>query len=231
MSASTRAALLKQHRQMLALGLKIMTPRYGTEFTQQVVAETTSEFEQLIPAIPYIGGKENSMTDTLEQMTTLLALYRVLKRHGKLVAEIGEVVHRMGQAWVDSYPGLVKKLMGRVLMSRWWRERARRKAAFSQERRYPGDFVTEFVEGNGDYDWGINYVECGVVKFFHAQNADEFTPYMCVIDFLLYPAAGVNLHRTGTLGTGCTHCDFRFHPGEPQVTFADLKAQISNPNL
>lgn len=226
LSPANRSALLKKHTQMLTLGLKILSARYGAEVAQKFVTETKVEFEQLIPEIPYIGGKDNSMTDTLEQMTTLLALYRVMNKAGKPVAEIGEVVHAMGQAWVDQYPRFVQKLIGRLLMSRWWRARARQKAALSQQRRYPGDFVTEVVEGNGEYEWGINYVECGVVKFFQAQDADEFTPYMCVIDFLLYPSARINLHRQGTLATGCAQCDFRFHPGPPQTTFADLRASI-----
>jgi hypothetical protein len=71
--------------------------------------------------------------------------------------------------------------------------------------------VYEVVAGERpDQAWGINYLECGVVKFFHAQGADDFAPYMCLIDFLMFPAMGVTLERQGTLANGCTHCDFRF---------------------
>jgi hypothetical protein len=37
------------------------------------------------------------MTDTLEQMATLLVIYRVLKRRGRPVEEIGELLYRMGE--------------------------------------------------------------------------------------------------------------------------------------
>jgi hypothetical protein len=48
------------------------------------------------------------------------------------------------------------------------------------------------------------------VKFFHEQGADEFTPYMCFIDFLMFPAMGIALEREGTIAQGCGRCDFRF---------------------
>ena len=76
------------------------------------------------------------------------------------------------------------------------------------------------------FEWGLNYHECGVVKFFAAQDADAFTPYMCVMDYLLFPAMGVGLQRTGTIAHGCTHCDFRFKHGgasEPAWPPAFLK--------
>jgi hypothetical protein len=37
------------------------------------------------------------MTDTLEQMATLLVIYRVLKGRGRPVEEIGELLYRMGK--------------------------------------------------------------------------------------------------------------------------------------
>jgi hypothetical protein len=209
---SKKPALLKGHRRMLAVGLGLFHARYGEADTPAILAEAETEFDALIPHIPYIGGAANSFTDTLVQMTTLLALYRALQRRGRPVAEIGELVHLLGQRTVGRFPGGVRRLIGRFYMSRFWRRRTEQKAERSQQQRYPGDFVYEVVHGQpGDpFDWGVNYLECGVVKFFAAQGADEFTPYMCVMDYLLFPAMGVDLQRQGTLAQGCTHCDFRF---------------------
>lgn len=33
---------------------------------------------------------------------------------------------------------------------------------------------------------------------------------MCELDYLMFPALGIELKRTGTIAQGCTHCDFRF---------------------
>jgi hypothetical protein len=36
---------------------------------------------------------------------------------------------------------------------------------------------------------------------------------MCRIDFLMFPALGITLKRSGTRAQGCDHCDFRFKWG------------------
>jgi hypothetical protein len=209
--------LLKQHGKMMAIGEKLLVGRYGRLAANDIMAQTVTAFEQLLPEIPYIGGKVNPMTDTLEQKATLLALYRVLKGRGRPVEEIGELLYRMGEAWVEQYPKFVRQLIGRFYMSGFQRRRSERQALRSQEGVYSADFVTEVVDGEGqDFEWGVNYLECGVVKYFAKEGAEELTPYMCQIDYLLFPAIGINLVRSGTIAQGCAHCDFRFkREGEP----------------
>jgi len=206
-----RHKLLKNHHKMMMLGKPLMQDRYGQQLAETAVTDSTTEFEKLIPQMPYIGGAANSMTDTLVQMTSLLALYRVLKREGRPVAEIGDLFYEMAQAQVNRFPQWLRHLIGRFYLSRWNFRRLRKRAAVSQQRLYPGDFVIELVPANdGQTLQGINYLECGIVKFFAQQGAAELTPHMCRIDFLLFPAMGIQLKRTGTIAQGCTHCDFRF---------------------
>lgn len=83
-----------------------------------------------------------------------------------------------------------------------------------------------FVEGKGqDFDFGLDCEECGVLKFFGAQGAKEFTPYVCLFDYVQSRLAGTGLVRTMTLAQGAEKCDFRFHiehePENRQVTTAD----------
>ncbi|WP_420643352.1 L-2-amino-thiazoline-4-carboxylic acid hydrolase [Candidatus Leptofilum sp.] len=204
--------LLKNHRKMMKIGEPILKQKYGTQLAQTTVSQSTTEFENLIPQIPYIGGSANSMTDTLIQMSSLLALYRVLKQHGKRVDEIGELLYEIAQAQVNRFPQWLRHLIGKYYLSNWNQKRMQKKAAVSQKRQYPGDFVIEVVSGNQKpFTWGVNYLECGIVKFFAQQGAAELTPFMCRIDYLLFPAMGIQLRRTGTIAQGCTHCDFRFH--------------------
>jgi len=204
--------LIKGHQKIMTIGQPLMAKRFGDDLAETAVTESITEFEALIPQIPYIGGKENPMTDTLEQMTSFLALYRVLKRYGREVIEISDLVYEMAQTYIETYPQFSRHLIGKFYMSRINRKRQKQRASKSQEQQYPGDFVLEFVpcQPNDDFDWGINYVECGVVKFFKEQNAEEFTPTMCRIDYLMFPALGIELKRTGTIAQGCNQCDFRF---------------------
>jgi hypothetical protein len=203
--------LVRGHARFFDIGRPAMTARYGESFTETTAREAQEEFARLIPEIPYIGGKSNSFTELMIQAASLLAIYRVMKASGKTVEEIGDFVHQMAEAWVNRYPPLARRLMGRLYMSKFWRKRSLEKARASQERRFPGNFVYEVVEGDGEtYAWGIDYLECGLVKFFHQQGADDFMPYACRLDYLLFPALGIDLQRKGTIAQGCTHCDFRF---------------------
>ena len=202
---------MKNHRKMMSIGLPIMQEKYGKQLAETAVSQSSTEFAKLIPQIPYIGGTANSMTDTIVQMTSLLALYRVLKQYEKPVDEIGDLFYEMAQAQVTRFPKWLRHLIGKFYLSRWNLRRMGKKAAVSQQRQYPGDFVIELIPTNEPQSgWGINYLECGIVKFFAQQGAAELTPHMCRIDYLLFPAMGIQLKRTGTIAQGCTHCDFRF---------------------
>lgn len=70
------------------------------------------------------------------------------------------------------------------------------------------------VEGDGQtFDWGADYIECGIVKFIHSQGADELTPWLCRVDYATFGALGIGFKRTMTLAEGYEKCDFRFKKG------------------
>ena len=207
-----KKTFLKSHRSIMNLGRGLMESRYGREKAKEVICRSEVRYEALLADMPYIGGWENSLTDTLTQVGSMLALYFVLKEEGKSTEEIGELVHRIADKKVESMPPFLRSLLGKLYMSGYWRKRTGKKALVSQKKEHAGNFVFEVVKGKqGEYEWGINYLECAIAKFFHAQGADEFTPYMCYVDYILFPGMGIDLKRTGTIGQGCSHCDFRFN--------------------
>jgi hypothetical protein len=74
--------------------------------------------------------------------------------------------------------------------------------------------VSYYRDGDGeDFDWGIDHVECGIVKFLQHQGAGERVPYCCLLDRPTFSKAGAGLIRTTTIATGATTCDFRFKAG------------------
>lgn len=212
--------LLRNHRRMMAIGRPMLAERFGPAFAEQAVCQSTEVFQALLAELPYIGGDENPLTDTLVQVTSVLALYRVLQEHMS-AAEVGELAHRMTEAWIARTPRWLRHLAGRYYLSRMMQRRKRRQAALSQQRRHPEDFVFKYVAGDGAaFDWGIDYLECAIVKFFQEQGAAALTPYMCRLDFLMFPALGISLQRTGTRAQGCSHCDFRFSWGGAEAKAA-----------
>jgi hypothetical protein len=210
-----KAKLLRDHRRLTATGQEIMAARYETDFVTAVIRESLAEFEKLLPELPYIGGDQNPLTGNLVFSASALAFYRVMKRHGRTVEETGELLYRIMEAWIRRYPRFIRRLMGSYYLSELSRRQSKQRALLSQERRYAGDWVFEYVEGDGEtFEWGRDYVECGIVKFLHTQGADELTPYLCLTDYALFGALGIELKRTMTLAEGGEACDFRFERGE-----------------
>jgi hypothetical protein len=73
------------------------------------------------------------------------------------------------------------------------------------------DWVYSVAEGDGQaFDWGIDQVECGILKFYAAQDAEDLTRYVCALDFIASDYFGWGLVRTSTLAEGGQRCDFRF---------------------
>ena len=77
----------------------------------------------------------------------------------------------------------------------------------------PG-WVFSYVEGDGEeFDYGMDFHQCGVLLYFKSQGAEELAPYICLADWIESKLAGTGLMRTKTLAMGDGVCDFRFKKG------------------
>jgi len=211
-----KSKLLKDFDKNRKRGRRILASHYG-DLADTIWNEAHREYEALIPKIPYIGGKKNIIETYLIQSTWALALYRALKNHGKSAEETGSICYEMVEAQLNSYPRLLRTLVGRLYLSRF-RAGMERGAAESQKRLYPGNSLWTFVQGDGkEYDFGMDMTECAICKFFHAQGADELAPYMCLTDFAVSKALGMGLIRTTTLAEGGIKCDFTYKRGRETI--------------
>ena len=200
-------------------GRRVLVSHYGKGLADTIGKETHREYEELIPQLPYIGGKKNTLTKSLIQSAWALALFRALKAHGETADETGKMIYEMIETQLQSYPKLLRYLVGRWYFTRYNYNKMKQQAAKSQKRLYPEDWVWSFLKGEGkEFDWGIDDTECGVCKFFHAQGADELTPHLCKLDFAMNKALGMGLVRTMTIAEGGERCDFRYKRGRENPT-------------
>lgn len=89
-------------------------------------------------------------------------------------------------------------------------EKQKKWAKSTHERRYENDWVVELLPGNGDYDLGYDYLECGVCKLCRDEGCPELAQYLCRLDYMFAEIMGLRLERTSTLAEGGEKCDFRF---------------------
>jgi hypothetical protein len=192
---------------------KALVTRFGKGRTSGLMKEIRQEYEALTPEVPYIGGEENMFTEWLTYGVYYLAVYRILKAEGQSVEEVGKIIFDTFQAMAD-YPKWLLRLVGSLKYNKQYVSQLKEAVAKTQERRYPGDWVAMFIEGDGEeFDYGIDITECGICKFYREQGADELTPYLCLSDCVVSEAFDRGLVRYKTLAEGAEVCDFRYKKG------------------
>jgi len=186
---------------------------YGEKITETIVNEARQEYSNIIPEIPYVG-QSRILVQFMIGTAQSLAIYRVLKSHGKTVEETGKLYYLICEAILNSYPRIVHRLIGNLSFSRIYLRALKKRALESQKRLYPEGYVFSFVNGYGsEFDYGIDYAECGGCKFLHKQGASELAPYICTADIVYSELFGWGLTRTKTIAEGYEKCDFRFKKG------------------
>ena len=188
-----------------------LVARFGEETAAAMRTGILEEYRRLIPGVPYLGGRRDGHSSNLTLTSRALALHLVVLRHGGTVEDSGWLLRRMMETYMERIPRLLRHGYGRFRFTRlgkWQEDAAARK---SQAREYPGDWVYERFDGDGEtFDFGVDNTECGNVKYLNAQDADELCPYICDLEYVVTKAMGIGVERTKTLAWGCDRCDFRF---------------------
>ncbi len=164
-------------------------------------------FKSIYQKIPDIGGKENMMNPNLVLATFLMPIAIVMKEEGLSTREIGESIFNLSKRAYNFFLPLAKRLsysQGSKI------DKMRLAAERSLLRRFPEDWVFEFVEGGEDYLFGYDIRECGLHKFWKSQGLEEFVPYLCLTDWAKWKLLGVSVDRTKTIANGHEVCDFRY---------------------
>jgi hypothetical protein len=187
-----------------------LVDRFGPTEADLMRREMVDEFRRLAPQAPRIGRDGSTFGGNLVWAYSALAVHRIMHRHGGTVETTAELLRTVQRAGLERMPTALRAGMVWYMFSGLRRRHRERGARRSQARRYPGDWVLEMVPGDGtSFDFGYDITECGIVKYLHAHDADELTPWLCDMDYATAEALGYGLERTKTLSWGCDRCDFR----------------------
>jgi len=187
---------------------------YGEELADKLYRETRQEYEKIIPEIPHIEGpRARALNLFLLIVAQELAVYRIIKKHGKSLGEAWEICHEAIKLRMEKFSKIKRWLIKKLMYSNFLMKRVKRRVERGEQLKF-GDFEVKYLIGDGkEFDWGVDYVACGNYNFLKAQGAEEFAPYVCLSDIALGDALGWGLIRTQTIADGCESCDFRFKKG------------------
>jgi hypothetical protein len=170
-----------------------------------------SNFETLIPKMPYLGEGEDIHEGNMLACVQMLSLIRVMEEQGMEEREIGKIVYECFEGAFSNMPDPYKEGFRSSFFTEETMDMWRNASQLSQVREFPEGWVFEVVDGDQQkFDYGINYLECAVFKLFKKLGAERYMPYICLGDYAMFGAFGVGLCRTRTIGNGGDLCDFRF---------------------
>ncbi|MEN6314782.1 MAG: L-2-amino-thiazoline-4-carboxylic acid hydrolase [Clostridiaceae bacterium] len=183
-------------RQVYLLLLEIM----DDVVAKNIIEESKAQLKNLIPHIPDIGGKKNMMYKDLLESVKLLALYRSMGKFGYPPEVTFKIIFRTFEIRMQKYPKFVLKILGRLQFTQIFRRKLIKLSEQSKQKQYPEDFVFEIVSGDGkNFDWGIEFSECAILKFFKSQNAEDLMKFICPNDFVTSKYFALGLQRRMTL--------------------------------
>ena len=210
---SRKNQLMRAFDKLLARVKPWVVSWLGDEQANRFMQESRQEYEALIPRIPFIGNNDLVLSFFFPT-SRYLAVYRALQRQGRTVEDAGRLVYMMGIEEGRAIPYIARRILEYLWFSRLFRALIKRRGIRSRQRRYPGDFVLNYVEGDGrEFDYGVDYIECANCKFLRAENAFELAPYECATDKPISELMGWGLTRTTTIAEGSPRCEFRFKKG------------------
>lgn len=183
----------------------ILIENFSEAKVEEFIPKARNDFEMLLSQIPYVGGKSSRLTESLINSALLLPFLRFFEKEGLDFYEIGKLTYDLFEAFYKFIPPTDD------IFDEEYLNQARENARISKLRKYPGNWVYDFVEGDAKtFTYGIDYFECGVYKFYKNQGAEHFMPIVCISDYAQAQAYGYGLKRTQTIGNGAPLCDFRY---------------------
>lgn len=197
---------------------QILSPELGASKSQQITQKTLARFESLLPKLPDVGGDKNPDTEFIPIAAWYVALHEPMLAAGKTPEDIGKLIYDLNVYSLRSYPPAQARALQEKLFSPAGLAELRTWASWTQQRELNANWVAYLIENDGqDFDYGINYTECGLVKYFRSQGVPELAPYVCLNDFPKSRTLGTGLHRSTTIANGDGMCNFRYKKDRPVI--------------
>lgn len=230
-----KSKFMKDFDEDLTVAKETLRSRFDANKIEQMIKSIKKKYENMLTEIPYIGGQRNPTTLVLLKCVSSLAIFLELEIEGFTFKEIGEFFYNYSLGLHSRRKRILEKA-GRVPslypFDETYVDYQKKLCENTLKKEYSGDWVMEFVEGDGrNFDWGWNIYECGVQKAYKAFNGERFLPFMCLGDYYEAQVLGFGFSRTQTLGFGAPLCDHRFiKNGTTSIAWPPEGLEEFNPN-
>ena len=209
--AENREKLRKGLNRFMQL-VKPELERAGGKPYPALFEEIRDEYEKnFLERFPYIGGDQVSGTRNLTGAYFFVAMGEVLKHYGVSMEEIGHVMVLCYERYYMKVPGPVRKAMGRIgrhpkLLTRMLLKKDAGNAANAAAN--PGSFETRTqIPPEAGYDVSYHNLVCPLADFARKYGYEEYMPYLCNLDYVMFGVLGVPLYREHTCFEDGDYCN------------------------
>lgn len=168
--------------------------------------------KELLEKFPYIGGDSASGTRNLTGAYYFVAMGEVLKEYEMPTEGIGRLMVLSYQRTAQKLPGIAKPVMKFLikhpsLLRKIFLKKDRKNA--KNAALNPGSFETEtlLIPNEGCVFTYKNLV-CPLSDFAKKYGYEEYMPYLCNLDYVMFGELGVPLCRSHTCFEDGDYCDF-----------------------
>ena len=180
----------------------------------EVFEEIWEHYEKnMLEQFPYVGGDTVSGTKNLTGAYYFVSMGEVLKRYGVSLEEIGHLMVKAYERRFSSLPGLLKTVLHKSYtnvksLNRKYVKKDAQNAANAAQN--PGSFETKtMIPPEKGYDFSYHNLVCPLANFARAHGYEEYMPYLCNLDYVMFGAFGVPLFREHTCFEDGDYCDFK----------------------
>ena len=209
-----KSKFMRSFNERLAVVNEELCKKFDNKKSEEIISQMKAEFEKILPDIPYIGGQKNPTTLVLVKCVSDLAIFRILEKIGFSFREIGEFHYNYVMAAIKLRKEALEKAgrdSSQYPFDPVYMDYQKKLTEETQMKLYPGDWVMDFVEGDGDsFEWGWDITECGVQKAYTKFGGEKYLPFICLGDHYEAEGLGFGFSRTKALGFGAPICTHRF---------------------
>lgn len=212
-----KSKLLALFQEDLKAAKQLLLEKFDEEKSNSLLADIVKEYENILPEAQYIGGNKNPFTQFLTGAVGTFSIIRVLEKEGFPYREIGEFAFRYSEKLNEKREENLNKVgqsHADQIFTPDYMQFMKDFGKKSQERMFPGDWVLEFIDGEGQpFTYGFNFAQCGSNELAKKLGMEKYMPFICLADFAEATAGGFGFTRTQTLGNGAPMCDHRYIQG------------------
>ena len=209
--------LLELFKEDLKVAKQLLLEKFDEQKVDNLILSVIKEYNKILPEAQYMGGNKNPFTSFLVGAVQTFSIIRTLENEGIPYREIGEFTYRYYEKINEKREENLKKIgqsHSDQIFTPDYIKFMKDFAKKSQETTFPGDWVLEFINGEGKpFTYGFNFTQCGSNELAKKLGMEKYMPFICLADFTEATAAGFGFTRTQTLGNGAPICDHRYIKG------------------